>query len=274
MSSAYADRLYQVATIFAMVICAGCRATVVDGLSEPQANQVLVTLDSQNISAQKVERARPNGEVIYRIEVAGDELTTALSVLRAAQLPSPPKSGFSDVFSNLGLIPTAAEEKARYAAALSGELERTIEAIDGVIQARVHLALPQSCTLLDGPRPQARASVMVKQRQGAQPVDTALVKTLVAGATTELNASDVAVVAISGPAKKPAMPELVQFGPLTMTRSSLPALKTISAIILILNIMLAFALAVLFAKLRHANALKPLASTAIELTPEGTAPHE
>jgi type III secretion protein J len=143
---------------------------------------------------------------------------------------------------------------------LSGELERSIEAMDGVIDARVHLALPETCTaLLDGPRPKGRASVMIKQRQGAQPVDEAVIRALVAGATTELETGEVTVVRLTGSALPAAKPDWVRVGPLTVSRSSAPILKAITAALFLLDMVLAIALVALLARFRRASARNALA---------------
>jgi type III secretion protein J len=172
--------------------------------------------------------------------------------LRAAEVPTHPTPGWAEVFGSSGLLPTTTEERARYGAALSGELERSIEAMDGVIDARVHLALPETCTaLLDGPRPKGRASVMIKQRQGVKLVDEAAIRALVAGAATELEAGEVTVVRVTGSVPPSVKPDWVRVGPLTVTRSSAPMLKAITTALFLLDIALAIALVALLVRFRR-----------------------
>src|SRR5262249_32424210 len=55
--------------------------------------------------------------------------------------------GWAEVFSQGGLIPTASEEKAKVMQAITGELARTLKSIDGVLDARVHVVLPEDSVL-------------------------------------------------------------------------------------------------------------------------------
>jgi type III secretion protein J len=216
---------------------------------------VLLALTGASIAAQKVASTKPGGETTYRVEVDSDELGRALTLLGAAELPTRPKPGLAEVFGSSGLLPTPLEERARYAAALSGELERSIEAMEGVVDARVHLALPDTCMAsLDGPRPKGRASVMVKQRAGAKPLDQTAIRSLVAGATTEIEAGDIAVVTLTVPSQIAVKPELVRVGPITVTRASATALKTATGALFLLDIALAIALVILFVRLRRLSA--------------------
>jgi type III secretion protein J len=237
----------------------GCQSSLIDGLSEEQANQVLVALNSGAIAAKKIAHARPDGDLSYRVEVGSDDLARALSLMRIAEVPARPTQGFKETFGTPGLLPTATEERARYAAALSGELERSIESIEGVVDARVHIALPESRTaLLDSPPPKGRASVMIKQKRGAVPVDETAIRALVAGAATELEPAAVAVVKLVAPAQTSAVPDLVRVGPVTVTRSSASTLKMIASGVLLLDIALAVALMALFAKLRRLSSQAPI----------------
>ena len=47
-------------------------------------------------------------------------------------------------FAQASLVPTATEERVRAAQALSGELSRSLERLEGVLDARVHLSLPDA----------------------------------------------------------------------------------------------------------------------------------
>lgn len=257
----FRDLFWGTATAFFLAVSGlvGCQSALIDGLSEEQANQVLVALNAGAIAAKKVAHARPDGDVSYRVDVGPEDLARALSLLRAAEVPARPTQGFKETFGTPGLLPTATEERARYAAALSGELERSIESIEGVVDARVHIALPEShMALLDGPPPKGRASVMIKQKRGAVPVDETAIRALVAGAATELEPAAVAVVKLIAPAQASAVPELVRIGPIAVTRSSASTLKAIAAAVFLLDIALAVALIVLLAKLRRLSSRAPL----------------
>src|SRR4029079_8098004 len=88
----------------------------------------------------------------------------ALELLRAAGLPRGQRTGFAEVYGQPSLVPTATEERARYVEALSGEIERTLETVDGVVSARVHLVLEESDPLDGKSRVPAQAAVLLKTR--------------------------------------------------------------------------------------------------------------
>ena len=86
--------------------------------------------------------------------------------------------------------------RSRAAQATAGELARSIESLDGVLDARVHLARPDPDPAGEAPR-RATASVLVRHRAGPPPVSVAQVQSLVAHAVEGLRADDVAVVLVA-----------------------------------------------------------------------------
>ncbi len=108
-------------------------------LDEPQANQVLVALGEAGLPARKQREGSDDGT--FTVAVRPSDAAAARSLLSARDLPRTRSPGFSELFGSPGLVPTPLEEHARYLHALSGELARTLEALDGVVGARVHLAL-------------------------------------------------------------------------------------------------------------------------------------
>ncbi|MBW2464786.1 MAG: hypothetical protein JRH11_24265, partial [Deltaproteobacteria bacterium] len=142
--------------VTAVTIATGCQATIASELDEAQANAVVVALDGNGIGATK---ERSPGSDAWDVRVPNDDVGPALSVLRSANLPREEAPGLAEIFGEPALIPTATEERARWVAAQSGELARSIEAMDGVLDARVHLALPMGRDRgYDEERPTPRAS--------------------------------------------------------------------------------------------------------------------
>ncbi len=231
-------RALTVALWFALAL-GGCDAAIAGGLDEAQANEIVVALDGQGISALKAREEGASETPTFRVDVSREETARALTALRTAELPRARERGIEEVFGAGGLVPTATEERARFTAALSGELVRTLESIDGVLDARVHLALPERRDLpLDAPPARPRASVLIKYRRGpTRPWDDASVRALVAGAVDGLDAADVTVVGVPAPAPPTgAQAALVRFGPIAVTRGSAGALKALLAASLLLNV--------------------------------------
>jgi flagellar M-ring protein FliF len=95
--------------------------------------------------------------------------------------------------SDMGLTNFA--QKINYQRALQGELTRTILMMDGIANARVHLALPEKA-LFRGDRAEASAAVAIEMKQGAvlDPSRVAGIQRLVAAAAIDLPESRVVVL--------------------------------------------------------------------------------
>src|SRR5512133_1598028 len=180
----------------AVLALAGCaREELLHGLDEPQANEVLVALDEGGIRADK---ARGDGaDAGWTVSVARGDASRAHRVLADRALPRARPAGFGEVFGKGSMVPTPTEEHALYLHALGGELARSVEAIDGVVEARVHVGLPQPDPLRPGERAAPRAAVLVKCRPASCAAVRALepgIRSLVAGSADGLDAGAVSVV--------------------------------------------------------------------------------
>src|SRR5512138_2311229 len=188
---------------FAVLAIACGREEILHGLEESQANQVIVALDEGGVSAAKQREEGVDGA--WRVEVGRSESALAQQLLAERELPRERSPGFGEVFGKGSVAPTSLEERALYLHALSGELSRSVEAIDGVLAARVHLALPPSDSLRLEPSPPPRAAVLVKARSGWRPRVEQLspgIQSLVAGAVSGLDPSAVSVVVEASPIQR------------------------------------------------------------------------
>jgi len=184
-----------VAPVAALALVACGRDEVLHGLEESQANQVLVALDEGGVRGSKQREEGSDGA--WRIEVGRSESARAQQILAERELPRQRPPGFGEVFGKGSIVPTPVEERALYLHALFGELARSLEAIDGVLAARVHLALPPADSLRLEPGPPPRAAVLVKARSGARArldLLTGGIQSLVAGAVAGLDPGAVSVV--------------------------------------------------------------------------------
>jgi type III secretion protein J len=187
---------------------AGCSTEpLLHGLDEPQANEILVALDEGSVAGEKArEEGSDRGWVV---SVPARDLSVARRILAERELPRLRAPGLGDVFGEAGMVPTPVEEHARYLHALSGELSRSLESLEGVVEARVHLGLPQGDPLLPGERRSARAAVLLRCRPsscaGVRAMETGI-RALVAGAADGLTTDAVSLlVAEASPA--PLLPQ-------------------------------------------------------------------
>ncbi len=192
---------------FVAILLAGCSPEpLLHGLDEHQANEVLVALDEGGIAAAKARQEGADGG--FAIEVARGDAARARRLLSERDLPRSAPAGFDGVFAKGSMVPTPTEEHALYLHALAGELSRSLEALDGVVGARVHLGLPQPDPFRPGERPPPRAAVLVRCRASSCAAVRALepgIRELVAGAADGLTAASVAVVIAEAPEQRAAV---------------------------------------------------------------------
>jgi type III secretion protein J len=237
-----------VVLVLALAGLAGCAVPVAAGLEESDANRVVVALDHAGIDASK--EADPGVEGRFRVTVPRDDASRALSTMADEQLPRSKSRGLLEAADRGQLVPSQAAEHAQLVAGLSGELERTLSNVEGVLAARVHLNLPARDGLRDGPIPKATSSVLVEHRGSTPPLTIESVQRLVAGGAPGLAPADVAVVFIAHPARPAgARPDVAHVGPIAVARSSMTTLKVALASLVLVVLVLAGATLGLYAKL-------------------------
>jgi len=183
------------AGIALLLALAGCRVELYSGLNETEANEVVAALADGRIAARKEHMEGAD----WQVQVDEDRVGAALELLRAQGLPAQHYASMGDMFQKQGLVSTPAEERMRYIFAVSQELSRTLRSIDGVVEARVHVVIPQDDPLSDKVRPSS-AAVFIKHRPD---VDLRLlapaVKDLVAHSIEGLSPDRVALTLFPAP---------------------------------------------------------------------------
>jgi type III secretion protein J len=143
----------------AAALLAGCKETLLSKVTEPQANEVLAALSEARIEASKESIDESN----WQVKVDDAKIGQALVFLRNRGLPSHPSATMGEVFKKDGVISSATEERARYAFALQEDIAGTLRRIEGVVDARVHVAIPHTDPLATRVTP-VSASVFIKYR--------------------------------------------------------------------------------------------------------------
>ncbi|MGY2200147.1 EscJ/YscJ/HrcJ family type III secretion inner membrane ring protein [Pseudomonas gingeri] len=123
--------------IFLCFALAGCRQpTLLDGLDQQQANEVVSVLQRNNIGAAKQD----NGKAGYSVKVARVDFPAAVDLLNLYALPSKPRLEVAQMFPADSLVASPRAEKARLYSALEQRLEQTLGVLEGVVSARVHVS--------------------------------------------------------------------------------------------------------------------------------------
>jgi len=180
--------------ILGCLLLTGCGAVeLASGLAEGEAQEVVVALQQFGLDAVK-EKVGEGKEATWTIVVPAEQAASANQILKRYELPRKKPRGLNEVFSAAGLIPTATEEKAMMLMALQGEIAQTLETIDGIVSARVHIVIPEKNPLAETPQTKAAGSVMIKYREGSLPVTPEEIKQIVSHSVDGLEPDQVAVV--------------------------------------------------------------------------------
>lgn len=146
--------------ILCVAILQGCKEQVLySGLNEQEANEMVALLYASGLPAAKLSE---KGEQ-FRVDTNMDSFADAMAILQSHGLPRKRFASLGEVFAKEGFVSSPLEERARLNHALSEELSHTLSTIDGVIVARVHLAVPEKEHLVHDQEPSS-ASVFVKHR--------------------------------------------------------------------------------------------------------------
>lgn len=219
-------------TIAVSLLAAGCRSELAHDLEEPEANRLVAVLEEAGIAATTSAEGQRESRT-WVVSVASGDLGRARAVLRERDLPDRPEAGIAEVFEGGGLLPTPTEERARLIRAVQGELVRSLESVDGVLAARVHIALssrPGSLLPIEDAAPEISASVLLRyaarDQASGPPLTEAQVRALVAGAVEGLAPERISVVAVAAPAARVSTRcQTVAIGPYVVSPGSATALK-------------------------------------------------
>ena len=238
-----------VAVLAALLLVPACGNEIVHGLGETQANQVVAALAEQGVAAEKGREEGAKGDR-WTVTVPADDRTRALAVMRENGLPRSSGRGLADVFPKSSLIPTPTEERAMMMQAVMGELERTLETIDGVTLARVHVVIPPGAEVGLPRGAQSSAAVLLKTRPGSS-VDRAAVRRLVARGVEGLVEERVTVEVFEGAPRGAAAGGAVsRVGPFLVHPASAWALRIAVACTAAVIAVMGVALAAVVLKLR------------------------
>lgn len=159
------SRVLSLKSCFALMLgaalVAGCDKTVTlySGLEEAQANSVAAALLDQGIGCEKT----PGEEGTWNLMIAQADFARAANLCEEKGLPRRKFMGVGEVFKKSGMVSSPSEERIRFMDATAQDLSRTISMIDGVVDARVHIVLPENDPFAKNTLPSS-ASVAIRSR--------------------------------------------------------------------------------------------------------------
>jgi type III secretion protein J len=253
-SSVLPSKLPGAVAVIVALATSGCTVSVAAELDEGRANRIVALLDANGIAAEK--SADPAEPGHFRVEVSGEEASAALGVLADEGPSARDTPGVLDALGASSLVPSPQAEHERVLAGVAGDLTRSLEGLDGVLSARVHIAARRADPLATGDEGAAApptASVLIRHRGASLPLREEEVRRLVAFAVPGLAPERVAVVYSQAPSPRIGR-ELVRVGPISTTRVTARKIRAAVVVVLTVNIALAVSLVALWARLRRLRA--------------------
>ena len=181
------NKLSTVVILASVFLFAGCdkETTLHSGLEERQANLVMAALLDAGIGCHK----SPGEEGSWNVSVDESKFAAAVNLLEKAGLPRRAHQGIGEVFKKTGMISSPSEERIRFMDALAQDIAKTISCIDGVVDARVHVVLPENDPFARNALPSS-AAVAIRSRWDADLTDVipsvkGLVKNAIEGLAPE-----------------------------------------------------------------------------------------
>jgi len=193
------------------LLATGCTVELEHALPEADANEIYVLLTKNGVDVTK-ER-EPGDEPRFLIRVPKTDAAQAAELLRINSLPRIVERGLGH-FEKGNLVPTATEERAMWLKAIDGEVANSLVRIDGVLEARAIVMIPERDQLLEPQRrPEPTASVFIKYRaakDGKAPVTAEEVRRFVATAVPEMKPTAVTVLMTAAAPPPVEVPEAIR----------------------------------------------------------------
>lgn len=182
----------------------GCdeQTTLHSRLEERQANLVIAALMDAGIACQKIA----GEEGTWDVQIAASRFADAVNLLERKGLPRRAYQGIGETFKKTGMISSPTEERIRFMNALAQDLSQTIAEIDGVIDARVHVVLPENDPFAKNALPSS-AAVAVRTRWDVDLADRVpAIKNLVKNAIEGLQYEKISVTLFRDSAPTASVP--------------------------------------------------------------------
>jgi len=155
-----------------------------------EAQQIVEVLKKGDISYSISESQ--NGLAI--IKVANEDLPEARMQISSLGLPKDNRVGF-ELFNEQEFGSTDFDQKIKYLRAIEGELSKTIEILQPIVSATVHIALPQdSLFVARQVKPTASVVLTIQENMILLPKQVKGIKYLVASSIPKLSSDDVIIV--------------------------------------------------------------------------------
>jgi|694.fasta_scaffold10224_3 type III secretory pathway lipoprotein EscJ len=154
----------------------GCDEQIIHDLGEAEANRVVSRLSVAALDAHKVQQS--DGR--WAVAVPEESILPALTFLESNRVLTP--RGQPSGSSKGGLVPSRQEQWFRYERAMAQAIEESLAALAGVLEARVHVNLPESDPLFGTKKREGGSGSVLLLVDGGFVASNDEISALVAGA--------------------------------------------------------------------------------------------
>ncbi len=176
-------------------LSACAQVSLYENLTEKDANECLITLQENGVSAQKVKGGSTQ-EVSWSIQVSKKDTNLATKILKENNCPKFPLSDLEKVCKG-AFIATPEQEKCRRDFIKKGDIVNLLQQMDGVVQADVVLNIPEIPDFVSetqpSKRPTASANIKVLKVTEGVEVTESKIQHVIAKSVANLDPRDVEV---------------------------------------------------------------------------------
>lgn len=198
---------------FALILT-GCREeSLLSGLDQSQANEVVSLLQKNNIAAVKKDQIKSG----FSVGVAKSDFASAVDLITLYNLPSAKRVEIADMFPADALISSPRAEVARIYSAIEQRLEQTLNQMQGVVSSRVHVSYDMNNTDAEKATQPVHISALLRFREAGVGQDALIAdaKRLLKNSFSKVRYDDVSVVLSP-------VPEYQQQPPVKVTDNDVP----------------------------------------------------
>ena len=115
----------------------GCKQeTLLEGLNQEQANEVVAVLQKNNIDVKKSPKQKEGFSVL----VSNEDFSYAVDIVTQYDLPSRARNQIADYFPSDSLVSSPRAEVAKIYSAIEQRLEHTLAQMQNIVSASVHVS--------------------------------------------------------------------------------------------------------------------------------------
>lgn len=185
-----------------VLMLSGCKVELYSELSEADANQMLALLLLRNIDASK--EITKGGLVTIKVDKT--QFINAVELLRQEGLPRKKIATLEDLFPSGQLVTSPVQEHAKIIYLKEQQLEKMLQAMDGVIIAQVSIGEGISQNPREVPKPSASVFIKYSPERNLLNRETAI-KSLIFNSVPNLLSENISIVLQAADYRYQPLPE-------------------------------------------------------------------